>query len=167
VAGCPIIKGKGAIRDSKAHNSIDVSIYKMSEEERHKLVRDFEYKGRRCVVIMVDRRNDIKNIPGVSKRLKNIFKPYCNGYVELKKSEVRNNYYNYSISSDEVTYHGDLNFGNKLNASNGKTYIGFDSAHVWNDKVPKSKTAKYVENTCKKIVEELERSFHSDIHKII
>lgn len=78
----------------------------------------------------------------------------CNGYVELKKKEVKEDYDHYDIESDEITYQGKLEFKD-LKVSDGETYIGFDSAHSWNDEKPESKTAEYVENICKKIVDEL------------
>lgn len=121
-------------------------------EEGHKVVKDFKYKGRRCVIIEIDRSSLMKELPD---SLRNTFKPYCNGYVELKKNEIKDSYNDYSITSDELTYQGKLKFGDGLDISDGKTYIGFDSVHSWNDEKPESKTVNYVEGTCKKIVEEL------------
>ena len=120
-------------------------------EGEHKVVKDFKYGGRRCVVIKIDISHLEKDLP---KSLRERFKPYCNGYIELKKSEVKEDYDNYKITSDEITYQGELDFPS-LNSSDGKMYLGFDSAHSWNDESPKSKTAEYVANTCKKIVNEL------------
>lgn len=123
--------------------------------EEHKVVKDFRYKGRRCVVIKIDRSKAMKDLP---ESLKKSFKPYCNGYVELKPNEVKEDYDNYHIEADEITYQGDLKFAQGLDASDGKTYVGFDSAHYWNDEQPKSKTAEYVAETCKKIVDELNKA---------
>ena len=118
----------------------------------HKVVKDFRHKGRRCVVIEIDRSKIMRKLP---KSLKRCFEPYCNGYVELEDEEVGENYDEYKIKSDEITYQGNLKFPKGLDASDGKVYIGFDSAHFWNDENPKSKTMKYVANTCKNIVDEL------------
>ena len=123
-------------------------------EEGHKVVKDFKYGGRRCVVIEIDRSNLMKDLPD---SLRNTFKPYCNGYIELKKDEIKESYDDYAITSDELTYQGKLEFPKGLNASDGKFYIGFDSAHSWNDNEPKSKTKEYVANTCRKIVKELNK----------
>lgn len=119
----------------------------------HKVVKDFRYKGRRCVVIKIDRSESMKELP---KSMMGAFAPYHNGYVELKKNEIKEDYDEYEIESDEITYEGSLEFPRDLDASDGKTYIGFDSAHYWNDEKPESKTANYVANTCKKIVDEID-----------
>ena len=60
--------------------------------KEHKIVKDFKYKGRRCVIIEIDRSYLMKDLPD---NLKNTFKPYCNGYIELKPSEVSENYDDY------------------------------------------------------------------------
>ena len=122
----------------------------------HKIVKDFKYKGRRCVVIEIDRGKQ-ENLPRIflEGKFGGAFKPYCNGYIELKESEIKESYDDYNIESDELTYQGNLKFAQGLDGSDGKTYIGFDSGHFWNDEKPKSKTTEYVSNTCKKIVDEL------------
>ena len=117
----------------------------------HKVVKDFKYKGRRCVIIEIDRSNTAPK--GFENSIG--FKPYCNGYVELKKSEILENYDDYPIKCEEITYQGNLKFPKGLDASDGKQYIGFDSAHSWNDEEPESKTVVYIEKTCKKLVNEL------------
>lgn len=128
----------------------------------YKLIKDFRYKGRRCVVI--EMFLDLPKIHfngGVHYRGIN---PYCNGYVEVKDKEAvvneltkkNNNGYLEMINSAEITYEGDLS---NLDLSDGCFYIGFDSAHAWNDAKPESKTAEYVEGTCKKIVDELNEHF--------
>ncbi len=122
----------------------------------HKIVKDFKYKGRRCVVIEIDRGGE----PNLAREflegnIGQAFKPYCNGYIELKKDEIKEDYDNYNIKSDEITYQGELKFAGELDCSDGKTYLGFDSAHFWNWEKPESTKAEYVAKTCKKIVDEL------------
>ena len=112
-----------------------------------KLIRDFMYKGRRCVVIEVDMTKHMKKVPKV---MIESMKPYCNGYVELKPKESKRN-----IEAEEITYQGNLKFGDGFDLSDGKRYVGFDTAHYWNDQNPKSKTADSVIERCKMIVEEL------------
>lgn len=108
-------------------------------------VRDFIYKNRRCIVLKM-------TLPFGT------FGIYHNGYVELKPNEIKDDYNSYNMKSDEITYIGKLDrFAERYDFSDGKTYIGFDSAHYWNIGKPKSRTADYVEHTCKKIVNELEK----------
>ena len=122
-----------------------------------KVVRDFKYKGRRCVVILISRLPGLPDVSDVSSdSIRGYLEPYCNGYVELKDSEVKEDYDDYNIESDELTYHGKLCFS-ELKVDDGKTYIGFDSVHHWNNMNLESKTAEFVANTCKKIVVELHK----------
>ena len=100
-------------------------------------VKDFIHKGRRCIIIEM-------NVEVSGK--------YCNGFVELKKDEIKDSYDDYDITSDEMIYQGDLS---NTGFGDGKTYIGFDSSHFWNNIHPESKKSEYVEKTCKKIVDEL------------
>jgi hypothetical protein len=124
----------------------------------NKLIKDFRYKGRRCVVVEM-----LSNIPKILSY--RVLKPYCNGYVEVKDKEAviieltkKNNGSGFlkMINSAEITYEGDLS---NLDLSDGHFYIGFDSAHAWNDAKPESKKADYVEETCRKIVDELNEYF--------
>ena len=108
---------------------------------KHKIVKMINYKERRCVIILLDRSP--------------YQKPFHNGYVELKNSEVKKHYDDYNIECEELTYQGNLDFGKELNAADGKTYIGFDTVHGWNDNHPESKSIESVEKVCKKIVDEL------------
>lgn len=123
-----------------------------------KKVKDFKHKGRRCVVIEIDRggnanlAREFLEGPGSSA-----FKPYCNGYVQLKEDEFKDHYNDYDISSEELTYQGDLKFKG-LDASDGEIYVGFDTAHAWNEQQPESKTAEAVAEVCKKIVNEFEKA---------
>ena len=131
--------------------------------DRLKLIKDFRYKNRRCIVIKMEliKPSLMDGMGGLSnsKLPKNFFVAYHNGYVELKDDELKNDCGDYDIDSDEITYYGDLtNFQalhNLKDLPDGKFYVGFDSAHSWNHEHPESKTAEYVVNTCKKIVEEL------------
>ncbi len=124
----------------------------MIKIQGHKVVKDFVYKGRRCVVIEIDRSGVKSKLPN---SLQGTFEPYCNGYIELKDKEVLDDYDDYKITSDEITYQGDLKFPQGLDASNGKPYIGFDSAHYHNWEKPETRTADHIANICKKMVNEL------------
>lgn len=118
-----------------------------------KIKKDFIYKGRRCIVLEMSCNFMIT--------------PYCCGYVELTEEEAKHainddkerpsyDYFNKFIQSDEMTFMDNLNPVEGLDTGN-TIFIGFDSAHYWNDEHPESKTPDYVANTCKKIVDELER----------
>jgi len=131
----------------------------------HKLIKDFRYKGRRCIVLEIF--YEIPNsIFGNLRPAFNI-KPYCNGYIEIKDKEAvlnkltekkKGSGFLKMIDSAEITYQGDIRFDD-LDLSDGHFYIGFDSAHAWNDAKPESKTAVFVEKVCKKIVDELNERF--------
>ena len=120
-----------------------------------KIKKDVVYLGRRCIVIECDRSPMFKHCPELKSSLsKFLTEPWCNGYIELKENETNRDYDDFDIKSDELTFKGKLNHIPELNGSK-ETFIGFDSAHLWNDDNPKSKTADYVAKTCKKIVMEL------------
>lgn len=106
------------------------------------LMKDFNYKGRRCIVFKILHYNS-----------------YCCGYIELRENEIKEDYMDYEIRSDEITYQGDLTDLQPPatgEVADGKFYMGFDSAHLWNERKPESKTPEYVAQTCKNIVDELE-----------
>lgn len=105
-----------------------------------KVIIDNVYKGRRYVVIQIEGNP--------------YFSSYCNGYVELHEDEILKDYNNYDIKSDEITFHGELCELKGFDPKN-MFFIGFDSAHFWNDENPESKTPEYVEKTCKKIIDEV------------
>lgn len=123
--------------------------------QESRVVKSFVYKDRRCVIIKID-RSEILRSSLLEPSTSSIFEPYHNGYVELKEKEIKEDYDEYNIRFDEITYQGDLKFKG-LDASDGKWYIGFDTTHHWNHLHPESKTAKHVETVCRRIVDELEQ----------
>ena len=112
---------------------------------KHKVVKEFNYGKRRCVVISIK-----WNLP---KEIKSIPKVWHNGYVETKGYEQ-----GVETNTEAITYRGNLDFshnGKGLDASDGKMYIGFDTMHYYNFNNPKTQTAKYVERRCMMMVDEL------------
>ena len=114
--------------------------------DKPKIVKDFQYKGRRCVVVFID-RSEMRKITKVGL----MGSDYHNGYIEIQESELKDEDYDYDLS-EEITYCGDLSHIEKPTT---KTYIGFDTAHYYNYENPKTQSLEYVENQCKKIVDEL------------
>jgi len=120
--------------------------------DKPKIVKDFQYKGRRCVVVFIDRSEMRKITKGGF-----MDSDYHNGYIEIQESEMKDEIYNYDLS-EEVTYCGDLSHIEKTTT---KRYIGFDTAHYHNFENPKTQSLEYVENKCKKIVDELNANFET------
>jgi hypothetical protein len=110
----------------------------------------FKHKGRICVVI---RMKGIENISrefwegGVISD-----SDYCNGYVQTLDKNYGKDYEEFEnkIKTDMLTYSGDLS-----GFFDGIWFLGFDSAHVWNEKNPKTKTFEYVKEKTKKLCEEM------------
>ena len=118
-----------------------------------KIVKDFQYKGRRCVVVLINNSETRKIIPD------SFFNAdYHNGYIEIKDNEIKKNE-NYDVN-EEITYSGDLKH---IEEPTDKFYIGFDTAHSYNFDNPITQTAEYVENKCKEIVDELESVKENEI----
>lgn len=70
-----------------------------------------------------------------------------NGYIETI-GEPDDDELAGKIETDEITYVGHI-------LSDEKWFIGFDSAHSWNDQEPESKSATSVLERAKKIADEL------------
>lgn len=100
-------------------------------------MKEFIYKNRRCVIIYLD--------------MVCAFKRYHNGYIEIKWYEKY-----IDIGVEEITYKGNLKFASGLDVSNGKSYIGFDTMHLYNTENPGTQSVKHVSKICKKIIDELD-----------
>lgn len=121
----------------------------MEQEIIHKVVKDFIFNNRRCLVVLVNRK-----IPKFNNHLdewSKLIQPYHNGYIEIKNYEEH-----IDIYTEEKTYCGNLDFDG-LKILNNKLFIGFDTMHYYNFENPKTQSAESVELKCKKIVEELEQ----------
>ena len=108
------------------------------------LVKQFEHAGRKCAVVKVDFSWSSLQPNG----------PSHNGYVEVFNNELKNNYNDYEISGQELTFNGSLaNFG-----INGR-FVGFDTLHYYNTEHPHTQTLEHVECETRKIAEELNKLF--------
>ena len=105
-----------------------------------KVVIQFLYKDRKCVIVRVECIAPIGT--------------YHNGYVEIKEDELKDDYDNYYIQAEEITFQGDLEY---VDIKDGKVYIGFDTAHAHNIDNRHTQTAEAVEQGCRRIVDELEK----------
>ena len=118
-----------------------------------KVVEMFDYKERTCVIVEVDYNINLfltmaDGNPG----------EYHNGYASVKEENHGSDYdeFSHKISVDELTYSGSLEEFPEV--SKGLWFIGFDSAHYWNNKDPESKTLKSVKKRLKKMVDEMVES---------
>jgi hypothetical protein len=119
---------------------------------RWKAMEIFVHKGRICVVV---------KMKGIENSAREFWegKPisdsdYCNGYVQTLPKNQGKDYESFvsMIKTDELTYAGDLN-----GLFKGLWFFGFDSAHVWNDNHPESKTFESVKKRTIKLCEEMVR----------
>jgi hypothetical protein len=79
--------------------------------------------------------------------------PFHNGYVEISKKNIGKDYMDFidKIETDGLTFSGHLeDFGDVW-------FLGFDSAHAWNDEQPESKTFAVVKEKTIKLCEEMLR----------
>ena len=83
---------------------------------------------------------------------------YCNGYAQALNEENKSKDYDdiKGITADELTFAGTLDNLNDSRIPKDTYFFGFDSAHVWNDMNPESKTCKAVKQRTMKLAEELE-----------
>jgi hypothetical protein len=109
----------------------------MAENKSHKIIKDFEYKNHRCVVVEMFFLDNS-----------------CNGYVALNANEIKSSYDAYDMKCVELTFMGDLSRYGKQYDEN-TIYIGFDTSHSYNEVHPETKTPEAVEQVCKNIVDEL------------
>ena len=117
------------------------------EKEEHQItvVRVFDYKGRTCVVIGI---------------WLNFIGNYHCGYVEVLPKNKGKKYEEGKfdkITAEEITYSGSLDHINspELLGIKGKYFVGFDTAHYWNDLHPETKTFKSVFGRTKKLCDEM------------
>lgn len=106
--------------------------------EEMTVVKEFFIMGRRCIVVKI-------------KRI--LTSEYHNGYIRVSEEEYKKivEEHDYDLP-EEVTYHGDLRH---ISRQDGYKYIGFDSAHYYNQENPDTQTEEYVMERCRKIVEKL------------
>jgi len=119
----------------------------------NKIVETFTYLDRQCIITKVDILGAHDKNNKLSPNVRNALRPYHNGYVEIRASEIRKFNKGDKIESEWITYVGDLAH---IGMKDGKTYFGIDSMHNWNIMHPKSQTQKAVKERLKKVVEELE-----------
>ena len=110
---------------------------------KSKLVKQFKYGGRKCVVLKGG-----------------TISPYHNGYVKLFDDEIKESYNDMDIDCVEITFGGKL--GLKEKKING-WFCGFDTAHYYNIQNPITQTKDYVIMKCKELVRELNKKRHSQI----
>ena len=113
--------------------------------ERNKIVEIFKYRRRTIVIIKMGWSSS-----GV----------YHNGYVSCRPSSGMVDYEkSYSkINADEATYDGFLGKEWKSKEIPHDMYfLGFDSAHSWNDHRPESKTHSSVKERAKRFADDMIR----------
>jgi len=113
------------------------------------IVDDFIYCDRRCVVVEINNSNIIDALK--QQNIKNSIlldnlKLRHNGYIEVTDEE--NNLYGDVICDEEITYYDGLEH---IYSANGRMYIGFDTAHLYNNENPETKTRSHVLMKCKNI----------------
>lgn len=130
-------------------------------KEGLKIKNDFIHEGRRCVVVEINRGAGIpKDIVANLPTFIDLWKPYCCGYIELKPEEVKESYNHHNLESEELTYKNTLKRLEeqcKDFKAGDSVFIGFDTAHVWNDENPESKNPDSIIEVCKEIIEELNK----------
>lgn len=128
------------------------------------VVEKFVYHGRVCIIVQIASLNDI----------------YCNGYIRVAEDSehVDKNYresgamegadvtyekYLGSTKADELTYCGTLQQYEDVPEG---YYLGFDSAHYWNEENPESKMQHRVKERLKEMVRDFEiHNVFSEIKK--
>ena len=104
----------------------------------------FKHRGRTCVVIEM-------SLMGVGS--------YHNGYVSVAPRNKRKSYNDFieRIETDELTFSGNMNYVEDKRIPKDKFFLGFDSAHYWNDEKPESKTFKSVKKRTMELADEMVR----------
>jgi hypothetical protein len=84
---------------------------------------------------------------------------YCNGYVQVLEKNKGKHYDDFAdkIKTDELTFSGDLDNIEQQQVPKGTWFLGFDSAHAWNDMQPESKTFESVKQRTMKLADEMVR----------
>ena len=127
------------------------------------LVDVFTHEGRICAIVKV-------TVPELSKKDKYPLSDWHNGYVQVLPHNIGKDYNNLSINiidrafghekddiyqlTQELTFGGDLDYYNDERIPKGTYFFGFDTAHVWNDEKPESKTYESVKEATIKLAAE-------------
>lgn len=121
---------------------------------KSKVVDKFKHKGILCVVVKID-RSSIPKLTVIKKKHKiKMSDVFHNGYVKVSRQLDYQDIVKH-IDSVELTYSGGLDYVDK--SLKGMWFIGFDTAHYWNEENPKTQTAKAVKEETIKLCEELIR----------
>jgi len=128
-----------------------------------KLVDDFEFEGRRCVVVQHDRKvlreyfGKTKTKTKAGESLTNYITEslgdHHNGYVSLYPFEKERVNTDTMTSSREINFKDNLSFHNKELFKEDQIFIGFDSDHYMDTN--ESKSFEGVKKSCKEIANEL------------
>ena len=116
-----------------------------------RIVDEFIHNGRKCVV--TENQHKVKTMDGKVKvpaelQDSTIFKPWCNGYIEIFSDEDKLHYNDFDVPV-ELTFKGDL--------KNKGNFIGFDTMHYWNDLNPESKKPQSVAKACIDVAKALDK----------
>jgi len=116
------------------------------------IVDKFKHKGILCVIVKID-RSDIAKLSIIKKQGKIKMSDFFhNGYVNIKQNFDYEDIVEY-INSVELTYSGKLN---RLDKSlKDMWFIGFDTAHYWNEQNPETQTKEAVKQKTIELCEEL------------
>ena len=126
---------------------------------KFKIVEEFTYKGRKCVVVKIyqsDLRKVLKKHYPDKEPMKlamKLHKDYHTGYIELKPGEIKESYDEYPHVREELTFMRTLNHIDKK--FDDTVFLGFDLAHYWNMENPKTQTKEWAVKTCKEVVDDL------------
>ena len=104
----------------------------------YKLVETFKHRSRICVVVRVDWDKKVREVS--QHPLFN--QPFHNGYVSVAPRHHGCDYDDYmsKISTNALTFSGELDEPFKEDILVGKWFLGFNSAHFWTEGKPESKT---------------------------
>ena len=102
----------------------------------------FKHKTRLCVVVQMHMMS---------------MADFCTGYVQTLKKNYGRSYNDFisEIDADELTYGGELSHLKDERIPNGLWFFGFDSAHIWNDENPETKTYASVKERTIKMADEM------------
>lgn len=123
---------------------------------KFKVTDVFTHKKRLCVVI------ELAWQPNYARTLweGNIGgQDYCNGYVQVSTKNIGKHYDDFAdrIKTDELTFSGTLEYLKDQRIPDSTYFLGFDSAHAWNDAQPESKSCASVKERTIKLAEEMVR----------
>jgi len=112
----------------------------------------FTYRQRLCVVVEINSKVLSEGFTGLP-----IDESYHNGYATVQQSSrvLTQNDLCRMIVTDEITFFGKLSHIENPKIPKDEVFVGFDTAHAWNDQKPESKTFKAVFEKTKKLVDEM------------